>query len=361
VADLTSMLLTVGTELEEADMGDAFVDAWTVANMVSDLLLARMGREVCCAAPEFSPDQQVLMTEGRSSSPAPATEEYGEADATKAVDALTLLEAAGAAAPAPSQRADTRPLLNPQMPPAFFTMDALHDAAEAYLDEFARFDFMRKFLEGGHEGAWDQANIIMALLLGFRCALVLDRIGIDLIPMPTMSHASLLLLKQQLRRVGQRGRVGPTRALPALAVPARLPGQPRAERAARGDLGGGRGRGQAERPGGVFGGAYVSAGTYRVSICVYRQSVSQGPDAHAPPPPPPPPPQHQVMVGKAYYHQANPSDEDFASRATLVKWIYEHDFVNEFRNLPSVQAVLGVKARIVEKREGEKPPPRYLY
>ncbi len=67
------------------------------------------------------------------------------------------------------------------------------------------------------------------------------------------------------------------------------------------------------------------------------------------------------MVGKAYYHQANPSDEDFASRATLVKWIYEHDFVNEFRNLPSVQAVLGVKARIAEKREGEKPPPRYLY
>lgn len=27
-------------------MGDAFVDAWSVANKVSDLLLERMGREV---------------------------------------------------------------------------------------------------------------------------------------------------------------------------------------------------------------------------------------------------------------------------------------------------------------------------
>lgn len=34
MADLTSMLLEVGTALEEADMGDAFVDAWTVANKV---------------------------------------------------------------------------------------------------------------------------------------------------------------------------------------------------------------------------------------------------------------------------------------------------------------------------------------
>lgn len=34
MADLTSMLLEVGTSLEEADMGDSFVDAWTVANKV---------------------------------------------------------------------------------------------------------------------------------------------------------------------------------------------------------------------------------------------------------------------------------------------------------------------------------------
>lgn len=67
------------------------------------------------------------------------------------------------------------------------------------------------------------------------------------------------------------------------------------------------------------------------------------------------------MVGKAYYHQPHPADPDFAARATLVKWVYEHDFVNDFANLPSVQAILDVKARIQAKREGDKPPPRYLY
>lgn len=34
------------TCLVQVDMGDAFVDAWSVANKVSDLLLERMGREV---------------------------------------------------------------------------------------------------------------------------------------------------------------------------------------------------------------------------------------------------------------------------------------------------------------------------
>lgn len=67
------------------------------------------------------------------------------------------------------------------------------------------------------------------------------------------------------------------------------------------------------------------------------------------------------MVGKAYYHQQNPSDPDFASRATLIKWVYEYDFVNDYSKLPAVQAILEVKARIAAKREGEKPPPRYLY
>lgn len=131
-----------------------------------------MGREVCCAAPEIPPDQVVLMTEGRSSNPLASSgssssvlepEEAGVA----AIDALSVLEAAGAAPAAPSQRADTPPLLNPQMPPAFFTMDALHEAAERYLDEFARFDFMRKFLDG-HDGAWEQANLVMAIILGFK-------------------------------------------------------------------------------------------------------------------------------------------------------------------------------------------------
>lgn len=56
----------------------------------------------------------------------------------------------------------------------------------------------------------------------------------------------------------------------------------------------------------------------------------------------------QVMVGKAYYHQQNPSDPDFASRATLIKWVYEHDFVNDYSKLPAVQ----VKPRLLGCWEG---------
>ena len=70
----------------------------------------------------------------------------------------------------------------------------------------------------------------------------------------------------------------------------------------------------------------------------------------------------QVMVGKAYYHQINKGDDpDFACRATLIKWIYEYDFVNDFASLPTVQAVLEVKERIAEKQKGDEPPNRYLY
>lgn len=139
---------------------------------MSDLLLARMGREVCCTPPELTPDEVVLMTEGRSPSGASVLEPEEEAPAGAVIDALSVLEAAGAAPAAPSQRADTPPLLNPQMPPPFFTMDALHEAAERYLDEFARFDFMRKFLDG-HDGAWEQANLVMAIVLGFKYVLFL--------------------------------------------------------------------------------------------------------------------------------------------------------------------------------------------
>lgn len=53
------------------------------------------------------------------------------------------------------------------------------------------------------------------------------------------------------------------------------------------------------------------------------------------------------MVGKAYYHQQNPSDPEFASRATLIKWVYEYDFVNDYSKLPAVQ----VKSKLLGFRE----------
>lgn len=42
---MTSLMLEMGSELEKFDMGDAFVGAWDVANLVSDFILERMGAE----------------------------------------------------------------------------------------------------------------------------------------------------------------------------------------------------------------------------------------------------------------------------------------------------------------------------
>jgi hypothetical protein len=127
----------VGSELEEMDMGDAFVDAWSVANKVSDLLLSRMGREVCCSPVELTQEQEAMMD--------------------------------GVKEPAAAVQAKGGPqLLVPEMPPYFFGMEEVLEATERYLDEFNRFDFIRKFLEG-QDDMWKEANLVMAILLGFRC------------------------------------------------------------------------------------------------------------------------------------------------------------------------------------------------
>ena len=50
-ADLTDMLMEMGTGLEQISFddpaGDAYVNAWDVANKVSDLLMLRMDRDLC--------------------------------------------------------------------------------------------------------------------------------------------------------------------------------------------------------------------------------------------------------------------------------------------------------------------------
>eukprot|EP01036_Dinobryon_divergens_P024218 gene24218-32648_t len=54
VVDLGEMLMDVGTALERFDMEDAFVNAWDVANKVSDLLMVRMNQEVAPCAGDMS-------------------------------------------------------------------------------------------------------------------------------------------------------------------------------------------------------------------------------------------------------------------------------------------------------------------
>ncbi len=46
IHDLGEMLMEIGSELEKFDMVDAYVGPWDVANTVSDLLMARLGRYV---------------------------------------------------------------------------------------------------------------------------------------------------------------------------------------------------------------------------------------------------------------------------------------------------------------------------
>lgn len=60
----------------------------------------------------------------------------------------------------------------------------------------------------------------------------------------------------------------------------------------------------------------------------------------------------QVMVGKAWYHQMMRSGNvDFSCRSSVVKWIYEHDFVSDFAKLDSVKRIQDV-SHAADKRGG---------
>lgn len=48
-------------------------------------------------------------------------------------------------------------------------------------------------------------------------------------------------------------------------------------------------------------------------------------------------------MGKAWYHQMMRSGNvDFSCRSSVVKWIYEHDFVSDFAKLDSVKRIQDV-------------------
>jgi hypothetical protein len=58
IVDLGEMLIEMGTGLEQVDFddktGDAYVNAWDVANKVSDLLMLRMDRDLCACMGDMS-------------------------------------------------------------------------------------------------------------------------------------------------------------------------------------------------------------------------------------------------------------------------------------------------------------------
>jgi hypothetical protein len=115
VTDLNELIMDVGTGLESFDMGDAFVGAWDVANVVSDFMIAYMGLET--AACSF-----------------------------KLPKGLT----AGAAAA------------------VTFTADEAQALSLALDGEFERYRWLGKFME--ELVGWEEANRIMAISLGYRPA-----------------------------------------------------------------------------------------------------------------------------------------------------------------------------------------------
>ena len=58
-------MMNVGTGLETVNMGDAFVNAWDVANKVSDLLMVKMDRELCDCAGDMN---KYMTTDGNGES-----------------------------------------------------------------------------------------------------------------------------------------------------------------------------------------------------------------------------------------------------------------------------------------------------
>lgn len=60
MSDMSDILIGMGTALEGFDMKDAFVNAWDVANKVSDLLFFRMGMETSQCAGDMQAFGRIL-------------------------------------------------------------------------------------------------------------------------------------------------------------------------------------------------------------------------------------------------------------------------------------------------------------
>jgi hypothetical protein len=114
VTDLNELVMDVGTGLESFDMGDAFVGAWDVANVVSDFMIAYMGLET--AACSFK------LPEGLT-------------DTAAAAVAVT------------------------------FTADEAQALSFALDGEFERYRWLGKFME--ELVGWEEANRIMAISIGY--------------------------------------------------------------------------------------------------------------------------------------------------------------------------------------------------
>ncbi|CAM9179851.1 unnamed protein product [Ectocarpus sp. 6 AP-2014] len=111
-SDMTTLVLDMGSAMEQFDMGDAFVGAWDIANLVSDFLMEKMGAE----------------TSGCSAK-APKTLPSAGSDAFR------------------------------------LTSDKAEQMQADLTSDFARYRFLLDLMEGNTD--WEQANTIMAVYQGY--------------------------------------------------------------------------------------------------------------------------------------------------------------------------------------------------
>jgi hypothetical protein len=123
VVDLGEMMMITGTKLESVDMGDAFVNAWDIANKVSDLLMLRLDRELCACMGDMSRFVVVPSVE----------EEILPFDSNPSTVAVRISARQKVYKPIPAVKVESQQLKR---------------ATANLAQEFDRYKFLRDFLEG---------------------------------------------------------------------------------------------------------------------------------------------------------------------------------------------------------------------
>jgi hypothetical protein len=123
VTDLGEMLMQVGASLEQFDMGNAFVNAWDVANRVADFLIVRMDRELCECAGDLSGYIDRVPTEVKI----PMNSQYMDPDGWTAAAGTSSVE---------DELQDK------------IRATRIRNTVRLLHSEFARLKFLREFLEG---------------------------------------------------------------------------------------------------------------------------------------------------------------------------------------------------------------------
>lgn len=126
VEDLGEMMMNIGGVLERTDMGDAFVNAWDVANRVGDLVIMMLDRESCDCAGDLKADYEAAIALGI----VPSDVE----EAKQKARMLTPLE--------------------------------YQDVIRKFSSDFTRYKFLKDFLEDDTD--WFELQPLLTILFGWR-------------------------------------------------------------------------------------------------------------------------------------------------------------------------------------------------